>query len=148
MRICSRYVYLHATRPCAPAAFSSSQKECTLAAAQAAGIEVLRLISEPAAAALAVLGSSPDIMDGHYLVFDFGGGTLDISVVKKSGTRFDTVLVEGDTLLGGRDIDELIFNCAVEEILKADESVPLKHGAGMDVAKLQLVDQTSLKLRL
>ncbi len=109
---------------------------------------MLRLISEPAAA-LAVLGSSPDIVDGHYLVFDFGGGTLDISVVKKTGSRFDAVLVEGDTLLGGRDIDELMFNNAVEENCKAnDESVPLIHGQGMDVAKLQLVDQTRMKLRL
>ena len=98
-----------------PAAFPDSQRRATREAAEKAGLDVKLLLPEPTAAALAYFHANPsaEVDGGKYLVFDFGGGTLDVSILKISRQgeqRHHTVLAcEGDTFLGGRDIDELLF---------------------------------------
>ena len=89
-----------------PAYFDEAQREATKAAARLAGIEVLRLLAEPTAAALAYgldRGS-----EGLYAVYDLGGGTFDISVLRLTGGVFEVLAVSGDAALGGDDFDHAL----------------------------------------
>ncbi|XP_019754785.1 heat shock 70 kDa protein isoform X2 [Dendroctonus ponderosae] len=92
-----------------PAYFSNAQKKATISAAQAAGLKVLTLITEPVAAAINYT-ENHKVKLGTFLVFDFGGGTLDISIIKVNGQSLEVKAVEGDCFLGGRDIDDILFN--------------------------------------
>ena len=97
-----------------PAYFNNSQKEATEAAAKIAGLKVLRLINEPTAAAMAA-GYHDSDDSKTLLVFDFGGGTLDISVVCISEGVIDVQATRGDMKLGGRDIDSILVDYCIEE---------------------------------
>ena len=89
-----------------PAYFDDAARSATKSAAEIAGLQVLRLINEPTAAALAYgLDQNPE---GLYAIYDFGGGTFDISVLKLSKGVFQVLATGGDTNLGGDDIDLLI----------------------------------------
>ena len=90
-----------------PAAFSSLQCEATGRAATMAGFEQSPLLQEPIAAAIAY-GASPASRDQRWLVFDFGGGTLDIAVVSTRNSRLAVLEHQGNNRLGGKDIDKLI----------------------------------------
>lgn len=91
-----------------PAYFDDAQRQATKDAAKLAGIEVLRLINEPTAAALAYgLDSGAE---GLYAVFDLGGGTFDVSVLRLTKGVFEVVSTGGDTTLGGDDFDDLLLN--------------------------------------
>ena len=91
-----------------PAYFDDAQRQATKDAAKLAGIEVLRLINEPTAAALAYgLDSGAE---GLYAVFDLGGGTFDVSVLRLTKGVFEVVATGGDTALGGDDFDDLLLN--------------------------------------
>jgi len=89
-----------------PAYFDDNQRNATIQAANLAGIEVLRLISEPTAAALSYGLDSKQ--EGLYLVYDLGGGTFDISLLKMQKGIFNVLSTKGDTNLGGDDFDILI----------------------------------------
>jgi molecular chaperone DnaK (HSP70) len=89
-----------------PAYFDDNQRNATMQAANLAGIEVLRLISEPTAAALSYGLDSKQ--EGLYLVYDLGGGTFDISLLKMQKGIFNVLSTKGDTNLGGDDFDILI----------------------------------------
>ncbi len=91
-----------------PAYFDESQRQGTISAARLAGLEVLRLLSEPTAAALAY--GLDTGAQGHYAVFDLGGGTFDVSVLKLKDSVFQVMAVGGDTQLGGDDFDRAIVN--------------------------------------
>ena len=91
-----------------PANFTDAQRAETLKAAEEAGINVLRLLNEPTAAAIAFHLKSQST--GTALIFDFGGGTLDVSLVEISKDRFVVKAVAGDTNLGGRDIDDALLS--------------------------------------
>jgi molecular chaperone DnaK (HSP70) len=96
-----------------PANFSYQQRSETLRAAKEAGIDVLTLLNEPTAAAIAVVDARPDLTLGTFLVFDFGGGTLDVSIGRAVGDEITVFATSGDTSLGGRDFDErLVEFCA------------------------------------
>jgi molecular chaperone DnaK len=96
-----------------PANFSDQQRAETLRAAKKAGINVLRLVNEPTAAAIAVVDSRPGLKLDTFLVFDFGGGTLDVSIARAVGNEITVCATSGDISLGGRDFDErLVDFCA------------------------------------
>ena len=90
-----------------PAYFNDNQRYATKEAGRLAGLKVDRLINEPSAAALAASRISGDD-EGSYLVFDFGGGTLDVSIVDYFENIIEIIAVSGDNRLGGNDFDEII----------------------------------------
>lgn len=90
-----------------PAYFSGAQRKATMTAAELAGLKVSRLISEPVAGALHYVSDKQ--IKAKILVFDFGGGTLDVSLIEVKDQSFEVKAVAGDTMLGGRNIDEKLF---------------------------------------
>ncbi len=92
-----------------PAYFDDGQRQATKAAAELAGMKVLRLLNEPTAAALAY-GYDRDSHQGIYLVYDLGGGTFDVSILKFHEGIFEVLATAGDTALGGDDMDACIMN--------------------------------------
>ncbi|MEM0382592.1 MAG: molecular chaperone DnaK [Nitrososphaerota archaeon] len=95
-----------------PAYFNDNQRQATKDAAEIAGLKVLRIINEPTAAALAY-GLDKLEKEMKILVFDFGGGTLDVTIMEFGGGVFEVRATSGDTQLGGRDMDEAIVNYLV-----------------------------------
>jgi molecular chaperone HscA len=96
-----------------PAYFDDAQRQATKDAATLAGLNVLRLLNEPTAAAIAY--GLDNAAEGTYAVFDLGGGTFDISILKLSKGVFEVVATNGDSLLGGDDFDHRVFCWALEE---------------------------------
>lgn len=106
-----------------PAHFDDTARNDTKLAANMAGFEVLRLINEPTSAALAY-GLDAQA-EGIYLIYDFGGGTFDVSILKMQKSVFQVIATDGDANLGGDDIDEAIMkflNLSLEEYLTAKEA--------------------------
>ena len=100
-----------------PAYFNDAQRQATKDAGRIAGLEVLRLVNEPTAAALAYgLDKLHGGTEGTIAVFDFGGGTFDISILKLHEGIFEVIATGGDTHLGGDDIDNLLLAVAVDDI--------------------------------
>jgi molecular chaperone DnaK (HSP70) len=103
-----------------PAYFNDAQRQATKDAGRLAGLEVLRLVNEPTAAALAY--SLHEKRSGKVAVYDFGGGTFDISILKLvstgEGEIYQVLSTNGDTHLGGDDLDNLLLSRAREEILR------------------------------
>jgi molecular chaperone DnaK/molecular chaperone HscA len=97
-----------------PAYFNDAQRQATKDAGRIAGLEVLRLVNEPTAAALAY-GLDKN-KDGVIAVYDFGGGTFDISLLKLHEGIFEVIATGGDTHLGGDDIDNLLLAVALDDI--------------------------------
>jgi molecular chaperone HscA len=97
-----------------PAYFNDAQRQATRDAGKLAGLEVLRIINEPTAAALAYGDQSEDT-DETIAVYDLGGGTFDISILQLSDGVYDVLSTNGDTFLGGDDVDELIIKHWLEE---------------------------------
>jgi molecular chaperone DnaK/molecular chaperone HscA len=97
-----------------PAYFNDAQRQATKDAGRIAGLDVLRLVNEPTAAALAY-GLDKN-RDGLIAVYDFGGGTFDISILKLHEGIFEVISTGGDTHLGGDDIDNLLIAIALDDI--------------------------------
>ena len=97
-----------------PAYFNDAQRQATKDAGRIAGLEVLRLVNEPTAAALAY--GLDKRKDGIVAVYDFGGGTFDISILRLHDGIFEVLATNGDTHLGGDDIDNLLLRIALEDI--------------------------------
>ena len=95
-----------------PAYFDDAQRQATKDAAKLAGISVLRLLNEPTAAAIAY--GLDNATEGIYAVYDLGGGTFDISILKLSRGVFEVIATGGDSLLGGDDFDQRIFCWVLE----------------------------------
>jgi Fe-S protein assembly chaperone HscA len=110
-----------------PAYFNDAQRQATKDAGRMAGLEVLRLVNEPTAAALAY--GLDRAKDGTIAVYDFGGGTFDISVLKLRDGIFEVLSTNGDTHLGGDDIDNLLLAIALDEI-HAEHGVDLRTQPG------------------
>jgi molecular chaperone DnaK/molecular chaperone HscA len=109
-----------------PAYFNDAQRQATKDAGRIAGLEVLRLVNEPTAAALAY--GLDKKRDGLIAVYDFGGGTFDVSILKLHEGIFEVIATGGDTHLGGDDIDNLLIAIALDDIAGDAEL-----GAGGDV---------------
>ncbi len=97
-----------------PAYFNDAQRQATKDAGRIAGLEVLRLVNEPTAAALAY--GLDRKKEGTVAVYDFGGGTFDVSILKLHDGIFEVIATNGDTHLGGDDIDNLLMHIALDEI--------------------------------
>lgn len=97
-----------------PAYFNDAQRQATKDAGRMAGLEVLRLVNEPTAAALAY--GLDRQKDGIVAVYDLGGGTFDISILKLHEGIFEVIATNGDTHLGGDDLDNLLLAIALDEI--------------------------------
>src|SRR5882672_5105591 len=108
-----------------PAYFDDAQRTATKEAGQIAGLEVLRIINEPTAAALAY-GMDKEGADQTILVFDLGGGTFDVSILEIGDGVFEVKATHGDTELGGDDWDQRVINWLVEAF---------KNANGVDLAK-------------
>jgi Fe-S protein assembly chaperone HscA len=109
-----------------PAYFNDAQRQATKDAGKIAGLEVLRLVNEPTAAALAYgLHEKPAATGGRVAVYDLGGGTFDISILKlistTEGDIYQVLSTNGDTHLGGDDIDNLLQSFVHEQILQEDQ---------------------------
>ena len=108
-----------------PAYFDDNQRQATKDAGEIAGLEVIRLVNEPTAASLAY-GIDKGATEAKILVYDFGGGTLDVTIMEFGGGVFEVKATSGDTHLGGTDMDN-----AVVEFLLAE----IKKSTGVDVSK-------------
>ena len=97
-----------------PAYFNDTQRQATKDAGRIAGLDVLRLVNEPTAAALAY--GLDRKKEGTIAVYDFGGGTFDVSILKLHDGIFEVIATNGDTHLGGDDIDSLLMHIALDEI--------------------------------
>ncbi len=107
-----------------PAYFSDSQRQATKEAGQIAGLNVMRIVNEPTAAALAY-GIDKSNKDMKIAVFDLGGGTFDISILEFGGGVFEVLSTNGDTHLGGDDFDHVIIEWLADGF-KADEGIDLR----------------------
>merc|ERR1712174_76435 len=113
-----------------PAYFNDSQRQATKDAGKIAGLDVLRIINEPTAAALAF---GMEAKDGQTIaVYDLGGGTFDISILEISGGVFEVKATNGDTSLGGEDIDHTVCDYFISEFKKTQ---------GIDLSKDKLAVQ-------
>src|SRR5580704_1577372 len=134
-----------------PAYFNDAQRQATKDAGRIAGLEVLRLVNEPTAASLAY--GLDRKQNGIVAVYDLGGGTFDISILKLHDGIFEVIATNGDTHLGGDDIDNLLIAIAIDDIrgdLKLDvskngEVVAMIRKAVIE-AKIALSSQASAKL--
>src|SRR5712692_484880 len=97
-----------------PAYFNDAQRQATKDAGRIAGLEVLRLVNEPTAASLAY--GLDKKKDGVIAVYDLGGGTFDISILKLHDGIFEVIATNGDTHLGGDDVDNLLITIALDDI--------------------------------
>ncbi|MCI9245743.1 MAG: molecular chaperone DnaK [Clostridia bacterium] len=102
-----------------PAYFSDSQRQATKDAGKIAGLEVLRIINEPTAAALA-FGMDKEDQDQKIMVYDLGGGTFDVSILDIGDGVFEVLATNGNTKLGGDDFDQRIIDYLVAEFKKSD----------------------------
>jgi molecular chaperone DnaK len=107
-----------------PAYFNDAQRQATKDAGRIAGLEVLRLVNEPTAASLAY--GLDKQQNGIVAVYDFGGGTFDVSILNLHDGIFEVVATNGDTHLGGDDIDNLLITIAIDDI---------RGDMGMDVSR-------------
>jgi len=124
-----------------PAYFNDSQRQATKDAGKIAGLDVLRIINEPTAAALAY-GVDKD--DGQVIaVYDLGGGTFDVSVLELSGGVFEVKATNGDTILGGEDFDEAILDWMTTEF-KKDQGIDLSQ----DTLALQRLREAAEKAKM
>lgn len=131
-----------------PASFTDAQRQATKEAGRLAGLDVLRLINEPTAAALAY-GFGRGGRDRHeaIAVFDFGGGTFDVSVLRLEGEIFEVLASDGDFFLGGDDLDRAVAELLADECTRALRVDPRQHPAlmmklvmGAEAIKLHLSD--------
>ena len=122
--------------------FNDAQRQATKEAGEIAGLQVKRIINEPTAAALAYgLDKSND--DKKIVVFDFGGGTHDVSILELGDGVFEVLATDGDTHLGGDDVDEKIINWLAEEF-KAEENMDLRE----DPMALQRLKEAAEKAKI
>lgn len=102
-----------------PAYFDDNQRQATKDAGTIAGLNVVRIINEPTAASLA-FGLDKSKEEMKILVFDFGGGTLDVTIMEMGGGVFEVMSTSGDTQLGGTDMDKALIDYVVEEFRKKE----------------------------
>lgn len=137
-----------------PAYFSDSQRQATKDAGKIAGLEVLRIINEPTAAALA-FGMDKEDQDQKIMVYDLGGGTFDVSILDIGDGVFEVLATNGNTHLGGDDFDERIINYLVDEFkksngidLRTDKMAMQRLKEAAEKAKIELsgMQQTQINL--
>jgi molecular chaperone DnaK len=130
-----------------PAYFNDQQRQATKDAGKIAGLEVLRIINEPTAAALAYGVDKQDKRDRKVAVYDLGGGTFDVSIIEIANVdgdkQIEVLSTNGDTFLGGEDFDQRIMDYLVDEF-KKDNGVDLKK----DMLALQRLKEAAEKAKI
>ena len=137
-----------------PAYFNDAQRQATKEAGEIAGLKVERIINEPTAAALAY-GMDKSGKDMKIVVFDFGGGTHDVSILELGDGVFEVLATDGDTHLGGDDVDQKIIDWLSDEF-KKDEGIDLKKDPmalqrlkeAAEKAKIELSSSSSTEINL
>ena len=137
-----------------PAYFNDSQRQATKEAGEIAGLKVKRIINEPTSAALAY-GMDKKGQDQKIVVFDFGGGTHDVSILELGDGVFEVLSTDGDTHLGGDDVDEKIIDWLADEF-KKDETIDLRKDPmslqrlkeAAEKAKIELSSSTQTEINL
>ncbi|WP_343486142.1 molecular chaperone DnaK [Allomuricauda sp. d1] len=137
-----------------PAYFNDSQRQATKEAGEIAGLTVERIINEPTAASLAY-GLDKKDTDQKIVVFDFGGGTHDVSILELGDGVFEVLATDGDTHLGGDDVDQKIIDWLAEEF-KKDEGMDLREDAmalqrlreAAEKAKIELSSSAQTEINL
>jgi molecular chaperone DnaK len=137
-----------------PAYFNDSQRQATKEAGEIAGLTIKRIINEPTAAALAY-GLDKKGIDQKIVVFDFGGGTHDVSILELGDGVFEVLSTDGDTHLGGDDVDNIIINWLADEF-KNDEGIDLRKDPmalqrlkeAAEKAKIELSSTTTSEINL
>ena len=138
-----------------PAYFSDSQRQATKDAGKIAGLEVLRIINEPTAAALAY-GIDKDGIDQKVMIFDLGGGTFDVSILEISDGVFEVLATNGNTMLGGDDFDNRIIDWIATTFMKENNGIDLRKDKmahqrlkeAAEKAKIELSGMTSANINL
>ena len=137
-----------------PAYFDDSQRKATIEAGQIAGLNVLRIINEPTAAALAY-GVDKANKDMNIVVYDIGGGTSDVSILNFGGGVFEVISTNGDSHLGGEDFDQAIVNYLVEEFenqegvnVSSDAMAMQRLKEAAEKAKIELSTVTATDINL
>ncbi len=125
-----------------PAYFDDNQRTATKDAGKIAGLDVVRLVNEPTAAAMAY-GLDKKGEEHKIMVFDFGGGTLDVTIMEYGDGTFTVLSTSGDTQLGGRDMDEALMKHVVDEF-KAKEGIDLNN----DDMAMQRVREAAEKAKI
>ena len=126
-----------------PAYFTDSQRQATKDAGKIAGLEVLRIINEPTAAALAYGLDKGDNKGQKVLIYDLGGGTFDVSVLEIEDGVFEVLATSGDNMLGGDDFDKKIMDYIVADF-KAKEGIDLSK----DNATMQRIKEAAEKAKI
>merc|ERR1719299_332174 len=136
-----------------PAYFNDAQRQATKDAGKIAGLDVLRIVNEPTAAALAFGMDKKD--DQLIAVYDLGGGTFDISILEISGGVFEVKATNGDTSLGGEDLDHVILQHLVQEFKKsqgidlaADKLAVQRLREAAETAKIELSSKVQTDVNL
>lgn len=138
-----------------PAYFSDSQRQATKDAGKIAGLEVLRIINEPTAAALAYGIDKDENKSQKVLIFDLGGGTFDVSILELGDGVFEVLATSGNNRLGGDDFDKKIMDYVLEEFqkkekidLSGDKMAMQRVKEGAEKAKIDLSGVTKTKISL
>lgn len=126
-----------------PAYFSDSQRQATKDAGKIAGLEVLRIINEPTAAALAYGLDKEENKNQKILIYDLGGGTFDVSILEIGDGVFEVLATNGNTRLGGDDFDQRIMDYVVDQF-KKDNGIDLSK----DPAAMQRIKEAAEKAKI
>ncbi|GBU14965.1 chaperone protein HscA [Polaromonas sp.] len=135
-----------------PAYFDDAQRQATKDAAQLAGLKVLRLLNEPTAAAIAY--GLDNASEGVYAVYDLGGGTFDISILRLSQGVFEVIATGGDSALGGDDYDRALVNWVLlkaglaADVLTASDKAALQRAARACKESLSVTQSVAFSVRL
>ncbi|MBW2988764.1 molecular chaperone DnaK [Candidatus Woesearchaeota archaeon] len=137
-----------------PAYFDDDQRQATKDAGTIAGLEVVRLVNEPTAASMAY-GLDKSKQEHKILVFDFGGGTLDVTIMEFGDGVFEVKSTSGDTQLGGTDMDETLMNFIIEDFkkkngvdLSSDDTAIQRLREAAEKAKIELSTTTETDINL
>ena len=137
-----------------PAHFNDAQRQSTKDAGKIAGLEVLRIINEPTAAALAY-GFGRRASDERVLIYDLGGGTFDVSILEMSEGVIEVLATDGDTFLGGEDFDHAIVNYLLEHFesaegidLRSESMAQQRRKDAAEKAKCELSSSVSTEINL
>ncbi|MDI6730101.1 MAG: molecular chaperone DnaK [Candidatus Altarchaeum sp.] len=137
-----------------PAYFDDNQRQATKDAGEIAGLEVVRIVNEPTAASLAY-GLDKTQKEAKILVFDLGGGTLDVTIMEFGGGVFEVKGTSGDTQLGGTDMDNVIINYLIDDFktkegvdLRNDKTAFIRLKEGVEKAKIELSTTLETEMNL
>ncbi len=137
-----------------PAYFNDSQRQATKNAGEIAGLNVLRIVNEPTAASLAY-GLDKQEKEHTILVFDFGGGTFDVSILELGDGIFEVKATNGDNMLGGDDVDQLIINYLADNFkrstginLNNDPTAVQRLKEAAEKAKIELSTKTKVEISI